>query len=347
MPTVSENRGFASDNYAGCHPRVLAALAEANIGHAPAYGHDAWTTEAELALAKHCGDDARCFFVANGTAANVLGLKSVCRSFDAVVCADDAHINTDECGAPEAIGGLKLMAINCPSGKLTPALIDQRLTTRLDVHRVRPRVLSLSQSTEQGLVYTLDELAALRQAATRHQLLLHIDGARFANAAVALGVDLKTMIQASGVDILSLGGTKNGLLFGEAVVFLHAALAEDFGYLRKQSMQLFSKMRFVAAQFLALYGSDLWLANARQANAMARFLAEQVASLDGVRVTRPVYANAVFAILPAGVAERLMRQTAFYVWNEASGEVRWMTAFDTTPDDISAFVSAIKREIAR
>jgi threonine aldolase len=336
---MSRPRGFGSDNHAGALPEVLDALAAVNHGHAGSYGHDEHTARAERLFAEHFGPQARAFLVFNGTGANVVALRAMCRPWEGVVCADTAHLNVDEGGAPERVGGLKLLTVPAPDGKLTPERVAPRLVRFGDEHAIQPKVLSVSQSTELGTLYSLDELRALSELAHEHGLLLHVDGARLTNAAAALGVPLGAL--AEGIDALSFGGTKSGLVFGEAVLFLCPELADGALYLRKQSMQLASKMRFAAAQFEALLTGDLWRRGAEHANAMARRLAERVSAVDGVRITQPVQANAVFAILPPGAAERLQRDWAFYTWDESTGEVRWMCSWDTTPEDVDAFAGAI------
>ena len=340
-------RGFASDNFAGAHPDVLAAVAAANDGHVPAYGADPYTAAAEARLRDHFGDDARSFLVFNGSAANVLSLIATARPFEAVICPDTAHLNVDECGAPERIAGVKLYTVAAPGGKLTPELVAARLRTiRIgDEHAAQPRIVSISNATELGTVYTPAEVRALADFAHQHDLLLHLDGARLANAAACVDVPLRALTTDAGVDVLSFGGTKNGLLLGDAVVFLSAGLADDFLYLRKQSLQLASKMRFVAAQFDTLLRDDLWLRNAAHANAMAGRLAHAVKEIPGVRITELVESNAVFAILPRAARERLLDvwpgDLPFHVWNEETGEVRWMTAWDTTEDDVDQFAAAV------
>jgi threonine aldolase len=344
---VDHPRGFASDNFAGAHPDVLAAVAAANDGHVPAYGADPYTAAAEARLRDHFGDDAHSFLVFNGSAANVLSLIATARPFEAVICPDTAHLNVDECGAPERIAGVKLYTVAAPGGKLTPELVAARLRTiRIgDEHAAQPRIVSISNAAELGTVYTPDEVRALADLAHQHDLLLHLDGARLANAAACLDVPLRALTTDAGVDVVSFGGTKNGLLFGDAVVFLSAGLADDFLYLRKQSLQLASKMRFVAAQFDALLRDDLWLRNAAHANAMAGRLAHAVKEIPGVRITELVESNAVFAILPPAARERLLGawpgDLPFHVWNEETGEVRWMTAWDTTEDDVDRFAAAV------
>jgi threonine aldolase len=339
-------RGFASDNYAGVHPDVLAAIAEANVGHASAYGNDEFTARAQQRLREVLGDHVETCFVFNGTGANVTGLQTMLNRWEGVICASSAHINVDECGAPERLLGAKLIDLPSDDGKLTPDQVRGAISGVDDEHRVQARVVSVTQSTELGTVYTPDELAALAETAHELGLYLHVDGARISNAAASLGIDLHATTGAVGVDVLSFGGTKNGLLGGEAVVFFDPELATNAKYARKQSMQLASKMRFVAAQFLALLSDDLWHRNAQHANTMAARLYEGVRDLPGVRVTRAVQANAVFATLPAAIIEALQEQFAFYVWDEATHEVRWMCSWDTTEEDVDDFVAAIAGAVA-
>jgi threonine aldolase len=336
-------RGFASDNSAGVHPAVMEALAAANRGHVYGYGHDDRTRAAQARFAEHFGDHARAFFVFNGTAANVLSLRAACRRWEAVICADSSHLNVDECGAPESVAGVKLLTIAVEHGKLTPELVQSRIERLGDEHAVQPRVVSVSQCTELGTVYTRPELRALAEHAHAHGLLLHMDGARLSNAAATLELTLGELSAGAGVDILSFGGTKNGLLGAEAVVFLAPELADGFDYVRKQSLQLASKMRFLAAQFEALLTDDLWLHGARRANAMAIRLAAAVRDVPGLTITQPVQTNAVFATLPASAIRSLRDQFEFYVWNERRGEVRWMCSWDTTEDDVDTFARAVRQ----
>jgi len=348
-------RTFASDNYAGIHPEVLAAIVEANTGHAPSYGEDPVTLEAKRQFRRHFGDGAEVALVFNGTGANVVGLQSMLRPFECVLTADGAHINVDECGAPERFLGSKVVGIPAPDGKLTPDLVASALTGLGDQHRVQPRVVSVSQSTELGTCYTPTELSDLSGWAHRHGLLLHLDGARLANAAAWLGCGLGDLGAGAGVDVLSFGATKNGAMGAEAVVVLRPDRAdradgvygvEALPYLRKQSMQLASKMRFVAAQFVAILEGDLWRRNASHANAMAARLAAGVADVDGVEVVQPVQSNAVFATLPHGVTQALQAEYPFYVWDESTGVVRWMASFDLTEADVDGFVARLTDLVA-
>jgi threonine aldolase len=337
---------FASDNYAPAHPDVLAAVVAANEGHAGSYGADPWTARAVERLRGHLGAQAEVFLVFNGTAANVLCIQALLRPYEAVICAESAHIAVDEGGAPERILGSKLIAVPTPDGKLTPELVEQRIVRLGDEHAVQPKVVSIAQTTELGTRYELDEVRALADLAHARGLLLHVDGARIANAAAALGVGLREATADLGVDALSLGATKNGALGAEAVVLFDPAHAEGFAWWRKQAMQLASKMRYAAAQLDALFAGELWLRNAAHANAMAQRLAAAVAGAPGVRIVRPVQANAVFAVLAPEVTERLQERFAFYVWDEATGEVRWMCSWDTTEADVDAFAAAVAEEAA-
>ena len=338
---------FASDNYAPAHPEVLAAVAAANEGHVSSYGSDVHTERAIGHVREHLGAEAEVLFVFNGTAANVLCLQALLAPYEAVICPATAHTVADECGAPERILGSRLIDVPTPDGKLTPDLVGERLVRRGDQHAVQPRVISIAQSTELGTLYDAAELRALTDHAHASGLLVHMDGARIANAAAALGLGLGEATRELGVDALSLGLTKDGALGAEAVVlFGDAAGRGAMAFHRKQTMQLASKMRFVAAQVSALLEGDLWRRNAAHANAMARRLAQAVADVPGVRVLRPVQANAVFAILDPAATERLQEQFAFYVWDERTGEVRWMCSWDTRPEDVDAFAAAIAREAA-
>jgi threonine aldolase len=341
---VTAPRGFASDNAATVHPEVLAAIARVNVGHAFGYGHDDYTRRVESLVSAQFGEHARTFLVFNGTAANVLCLRAACRPWEAVICAETAHLNVDECGAPERIAGVKLLSTPTEDGKLTPELVDRMIARVGDEHAVQPGAVSISQCTELGTLYTPQELHAITALAHERGMIVHMDGARLSNAAVALGLTLGALTV--GVDILSFGGTKNGLLGGEAVVVLRPELAEGFQYLRKQSLQLASKMRFLAAQFDALVSDQLWYACAERANAMAARLAQAVRDLPGLTITRPVQTNAVFATLPAAAIASLQQRFAFYVWDERRGEVRWMCSWDTTEQDVDGFASAVREALA-
>jgi threonine aldolase len=332
-------RGFASDNNAGVHPEVLAAIAEANTGHAAAYGEDPWTARAEQLLRAHFGEQAASYLVFNGSGANVLCFRSLCRQWESVICADSAHIELNEAGAPERIAGVKLHALATPDGKLTPELVATQLGRLGDIHAVQPRVVSVTQSTERGTVYSVGELQALTEHAHAHGLLVHVDGTRLSNAAAALDLPLRATITDAGVDVVSFGGTKNGLLLGEAVVFLRPELSANFLYLRKQTLQLASKGRFIAAQFIALLEGDLWHRNAAHANAMAARLRDALSDVAEVRLSQPVQANGVFAVIPPRAVADLQSEWRFNA-RQSTGEVRWMCSWDTTPDDVDAFAAA-------
>ncbi|MDR6559016.1 threonine aldolase [Arthrobacter pascens] len=339
-------RGFASDNYSGVHPEVLAALAAANEGHQVSYGEDDYTARLQELMEQHFGEGIECFPVFNGTGANVLSLQSLLPRWGAVVCASTAHINMDENGAPERIGGIKLLQVPTPDGKLTPELIDREAWGWGDEHRAQPLAVSITQTTELGTCYTPEEVRAIATHVHAKGMKLHMDGARLANAAAHLGVPLRAFTRIAGVDILSFGGTKNGLLFGELVVALNPEAAHGLLFLRKMNMQLASKMRFMSAQFIALLEGDLWLRSASHANAMAARLRAGVESVPGVELSQKTESNGVFAILPEGVADKLRKSFRFYDWNEAAREVRWMCSFDTTEEDVDAFVEAIRNELA-
>ena len=337
-------RGFASDNASGVHPAVMDAIVAANTGHVHAYGHDKWTERAEELFRRHFGDHVEAFCVFNGTGANVTALQALMKRHESVICPTTAHINVDECGAPERFTGGKLVDLATPDGKLTPALVDGSIEGVGFEHHSQARVVSVTQSTEYGTVYSPEELAAIVTTARVHDLKVHVDGARLANAAASLGCSLAEAC--AGADVVSFGGTKNGAMLAEAVVFLDSALATDFRYIRKQSAQLASKMRFASAQFIALLEGDLWRENALHANRMAALLAERVSGIDGVRVTQPVQANEVFAILPKDAIEPLQVAFDFYTWDERTGEVRWVTSWDTQPEDVMRLAAGVAQAVA-
>lgn len=342
---MSFRRSFASDNYAGVHPEVMAALARVNVGHQVAYGDDEVTAELGVLVKEHFGQAAQAFPVFNGTGANVVAMAAMSTPWSAVVCAQSAHINVDEGGAPEKVAGLKLWQVPTSDGKLTPELIDTQAWGFGDVHRAQPAVLALTQSTELGTVYTVAELAAVVERAKSHDMRVLLDGARIANAAVSLGVTFREFTTDLGVDAVSFGGTKNGAMGAEAIIVLNPDLVSAVGYLRKSDMQLASKMRYVSAQLVALLTDDLWHRNAANSNAMAQRLRDGVGSIDCVMVTREVQANAVFAVLPSDVTARLQQDLGFYTWDQATGEVRWMCSWDTTEADVDKFTAAIKAQI--
>ncbi|HEY2636197.1 MAG TPA: beta-eliminating lyase-related protein, partial [Solirubrobacteraceae bacterium] len=323
-------RTFASDNYAGMHPAVLAALGEANEGHAISYGDDPWTARLQELIRTELGEQARAFPVFNGTGANVLAIEALTRSWEAAIVAPGAHLNVDEGGAPER-AGRKLLVAEAEHGRLSVDTVARVAVRFGDEHAVQPKVVSLTQSTELGTVYAPDVVAEIAGWCHDRGMLLHVDGARLANAAAALDLPLGALTTDVGVDAVSFGATKNGAAMAEAVVFLRDDLGEGMAWLRKQSMQLASKMRFLSAQLVALLSDGLWRRNAAHANAMAARLSEAVA--PHVEITHPVEANGVFAVLPPAATERLQRDWRFYVWDEATGEVRWLCSWDTTPED--------------
>lgn len=339
-------RGFASDNYAGVHPEVIEAIRSANGGHVVAYGEDEYTERLQEVIQAHFGPAAAAYPVFNGTGANVLSLQTLLPRWGAVICADTAHINTDENAAPERVGGIKLLPVSTPDGKLTPGLIDKEAWGWGDEHRAQPLAVSITQTTEVGTCYSPEEVHRIAEHVHSLGMKLHMDGARLANAAAHLGVPLKTFTTDAGVDILSFGGTKNGLLYGEAVVVLDPETGNGMKHLRKMDMQLASKMRFVSAQLIALLESNLWLRSAEHANKMASRLRSGVEAIDGVQVTRETQSNGVFASLPPEAADIVRRSFRFYDWDRASGEVRWMCSFDTTDEDVDGLVSAVGKAVS-
>lgn len=340
---------FASDNTAGAHPKVLAAIAGAQSAPwASAYGSDPLTENAEAKLREVFGGNCDAFLVFNGTGANVLALSALLRPYECVICPDSAHLQVDECGALERFSGAKVIPVPSPDGKLRPEQLKPWLAWKGDVHRVQPKVVSISQPTELGTLYSPEELRSLADFAHENGILLHMDGARFGNAVAAQSLTLRAASADLGIDALSFGGTKNGLAFGEAVVFFGErtrSARADFPFHRKQGLQLASKMRFLAAQFLAYLDGDLWLRNASHANAMAARLAAAVRDADGLEIAQSVQANAVFARLPSATIEKLQKDFYFYVWDPATRVVRWMCSFETRPEDVDAFAAAIRREL--
>lgn len=341
---------LASDNYSGAHPEVLESIAASNAEHAPAYGGDSVTARAVELFKEHLGAHVDVFMTFNGTGSNVIGMQSLMRSWEAVICASSAHINVDEAGAPEKLLGSKLITLDTPDGKLTPAMIEAVQWRAGDIHQSQPKVVLITESTESGTRYSPEEIRAIADTAHGRGLYLYMDGARIANAAAGLGVELRAITTDAGVDAMSFGGTKNGTLLAEAVVILNPRLAtggdlsvtKNLGFIRKQYMQLSSKMRFSSAQFIALLTDDLWRRNASHANAMAQRLAAAVADVPGLRIERPVEANGVFATLPAHTIPILQEHTPFYVWDEAASEVRWLCSWDTTEQEIDDFASTVR-----
>jgi threonine aldolase len=334
-------RSFASDNNAGIHPKILQAIADANEGHVVGYGDDRFTEAVVAKFKQNFGDDIEVFTAFNGTAANCLGLKALTESHHAVICSEGAHIYTDECGAPERFTGCKLIPIAAPDGKLTVESVSHAYHGIGDQHHVQPRVISVTQATELGTVYKPKEIRDLAHFAHEHSMLLHMDGARIANAAVSLGLTLRGATRDLGVDVLSFGGTKNGAMGAEAVVFFNKELATDFLYVRKQAMQLASKMRFISAQFDALFTDDLWKKNAEQSNRMAALLREELPKIPQIKIMQPVEANGVFAQIPRHAISKIQERYFFYVWNEEQSLVRWMCSFDTTEKDVREFVQFV------
>jgi len=339
MTGAAPRKSFGSDNHAGTHPAVMRAIAEANTGDAVAYGADPWTEQAASEIRRLSGAHGEVYLVLNGSGANVLGLGLLLGRHEAVICAESAHINTDECGSAERILGTKLLTVAAPDGKLTPELIASRLPGRGDEHHAQPAVVAVTQSTEFGTCYSLDELRAIKDFCAANGLRVFLDGARLANAAAYLGCTLADL--AGNADVLSFGGTKNGAMGVEAVIVMRPTDAVSAPYLRKQHMQLASKMRFLAAQFNALLTEDLWLANAAHANAMTARLASGLARMPGVEIVYPVQSDAIFARLSPGHIAELRRTWTFEVWDESASIVRWMTAFDTSESDVDAFLSDI------
>jgi threonine aldolase len=334
-------RSFASDNNAGVHPRVLQAIAAANRGHVVGYGDDSYTEAVVRKFEQHFGSDIKVFFVFNGTAANCLSLKALTETYHAVICAEAAHIYTDECGAPEKFTGCKLIPVPASDGKITVEAVRHAYHGIGDQHHVQPRVVSITQVTEMGTAYTPREVRELARFAHERGMFLHMDGARIANAAVSLNLTLRQATRDLGVDVLSFGGTKNGALGAEAVIFFNNKFGRDFLYLRKQGMQLASKMRFISSQLAALLTNDLWRKNAQHANRMAELLEREIRKIPKVKIVHPVEANGVFAQIPRRAIAALQKRYFFYVWNEEESVVRWMCSFDTTEQDVKQFAEFV------
>lgn len=333
---------FASDNNAGVHPKIMDALYQANMGHCPAYGNDSITAETKELFKHTFGQDVEVAFVFLGTAANVLGLKTMMQTYDGVICTDVAHINQDEGGAPERFTG-KLLPVVHENGKLKVERVSPFLDYIGNPHKVQPKVISITQATEYGSVYTIEELKTITRFAHEHGVYVHMDGARLANAAVALKCSLKALTTDIGIDVVSFGGTKNGMMYGEAVVFCNPELAVNFPFAQKQGMQLASKMRYISAQFKALLTDNLWVDNAQHANNMAKYFAEKLAECNSVKITQPVEINCVFAQLPPAIIPLLQADFPFYVWNSENHEIRLMTSFNTDEKHIDAFVDRVQQ----
>jgi threonine aldolase len=342
-PRIS--RSFASDNNAGVHPEVLEAIDQANQGHVVAYGEDPYTRSAIKKFEEHFGPDIAVFFTFNGTGANVLSLQSLTRPFESVLCSDYAHIYVDECGAPEKLTGCKLIPLPQRNGKISLDSVRGAYHGIGDQHHSQPRVISITQSTEMGTVYQPAEIRALAEFARERGMFLHVDGARIANAAVSMGQTLRQATRDLGIDVLSFGGTKNGILGGEAVVFFRPELSRDFLYWRKQSMQLASKMRFIAVQFEALLSNDLWRRSAEHANRMARLLEKEVSRIPEIKIVWKVEANGVFAQIPRQAIEKIKQEYFFYMWIEEESIVRWMCSFDTTEEDVRRFAGVVEKAV--
>jgi len=336
-------RGFASDNNSGAHPAVIQAMIDANKGHVIGYGDDYYTAQAIETIKKHFGENIEVFLVFNGTGANVLSLNNITQSFHAVICAETSHINEDECGAPQKFTGCKLLTVETDDGKMSVEKIKEHVYGIGFEHHSQPKVISITQVTEMGTIYTVDEIREIAVYAHDNDMYLHMDGARLANAAVSLDLDFNEFTADVGVDVLSFGLTKNGAINAEAVIFFDKKLAENFKYYRKQGMQLGSKMRFMAVQFETLLSNDLWEKNAEHANKMASLLAEKVAEFPQIQITQKVEANGVFAIVPPEIISRLKKEFFFYMWDENNSEVRWMTSFDTQIEDIEKFVLLLRQ----
>jgi threonine aldolase len=342
---MKATRSFASDNNAGVHPDILRAISAANQGHVVGYGDDAYTHSAEALFKKQLGEDVEVFFVFNGTAANCLSLKALTNSYHAVICAEAAHIYVDECGAPEKFTGCKLVPVPAKNGKLTVDAVRSAYHGIGDEHHVQPKVISITQATEVGTVYKPNEIRDLAGFAHDHGMFLHVDGARIANAVAALGLSLRQATRDLGIDVLSFGATKNGALGAEAVAFFNPELAANFKFYRKQGMQLASKMRFISAQFEALFTNELWLQNARHANRMAQLLKRETSKIPQVKIIYNVEANGVFAQIPRKAIAKLQKRYFFYVWNEAQSVVRWMCSWDTTAEDVKQFAGFLRRSV--
>lgn len=334
-------KSFASDNYSGIHPEILEAILQSNLQHEISYGDDSYTQRSIHIFEKEFGK-VSVLFAFNGTGANVICLKCCTLPFESVICSDFAHIHVDECGAPTQSIGTTLLPVSTPDGKLTPELITPLLSRFGNVHHTQPKVISISQSTELGTIYSISELKNLCQFAHKNGMYVHLDGARISNAVAALGVSLKEATVDCGIDIMSFGGTKNGLMIGEAVLIFNDDLAKNAPYFQKQSAQLFSKNRFIAAQFNALLSNNLWLRMASHSNKMAQLLASEMGKIPGVKITRKVEANAVFSIIPTHAIEPLQKQFPFYVWDEQAHELRWMCSFDTSEEEIKSFATTLR-----
>lgn len=340
-------KGFASDNNAGVHPLILSEITRINDGHTIGYGSDEYTEKAKALFREILGSKTETYFVFTGTAANVLGLSSIARSWNSVITASSAHIEEDECGAPEKFIGCKVLTVDTPDGKITPRLVERHMHGFDFEHHSQPGIISITQATEMGTVYTSAEIGILADFAHSNGMYLHMDGARIANAAVSLDLPFRAFTTDAGVDVLSFGGTKNGMMYGEAVCFLREGISMDFKYIRKQGMQLASKMRFISAQYLAYFRNDLWKECASHSNSMARMLEAKIRGFSELKITQPVEANGIFVVMPADLAEKLRKSYFFYPWDDSIGEYRLMTSWDTTVEDIDGFVTILSRELGK
>ena len=347
MENSKEKRGFASDNNAGIHPEIISEVIAANSGHVIGYGSDIYTEMASGLFKKHFGVATETFFVFTGTAANVLGISCITQSWNSVITASTSHLEQDECGAFEKLSGSKVLTVDTSDGKISPALVEKHMHGFDFEHHSQPKVISITQATEMGTVYTPAEIKTLADFAHGRGMLLHMDGARISNAAVSLGLPFKSFTTDAGVDVLSFGGTKNGMMFGEAICFLKPGLSENFKYVRKQGMQLASKMRFISAQYIGYFRNDLWKKSASHANAMARILGEKLRSINGIIITQPIESNGVFVIIPHDIAEKVCSHYFFYPWNEKISEYRLMTSWDTKEEDIEDFVRLLSVELKK
>ncbi len=338
-------RGFASDNNAGIHPAILKAIGNSNIGHSIGYGDDDWTRESVRLFKNEFGESTEVFFVLTGTGANILGLMSLSHSFNSIICAETSHIHTDECGAPEKFTGCKVISIPTSDGKISPSLIERHLHGFDFEHHSQPGIVSITQATEMGTVYNVKEIRELADLIHEHGMFLHMDGARISNAAVSLGLNFREFTVDAGVDVLSFGGTKNGMMLGEAVLFFNPELSVYTKFYRKQAAQLYSKMRFVGAQFIPYLKDKIWKINAEHSNRMAKLLESEIRRIDRINITQKVESNGVFAIIPKNIIPALQKEFFFYTWDEQKGEVRWMTSFDTTEEDIRNFAELLKQSV--
>ncbi|SHH40535.1 threonine aldolase family protein [Tepidibacter thalassicus] len=334
---------LASDNYSGVHPKILQAIIDCNKKHAFPYGDDYYTKKAVEKFKEIFGEKIDVYFVSNGTAANVISLSSVLRSFESVICTDIAHITVDECGALERFTGSKILQLPHKDGKICIDDIKKTLNNRGVDRHTQPKIISISQVTEIGTVYTIDEIKNLVEFAHKNDLLVHIDGARISNAAVALDVSFKEMITDTGVDLLSFGGTKNGMMYGEAIISFNPKLSENLKYLRKQGMNVISKMRYISAQFLAFFENELWKENAKNSNAMAKLLATELQTIPDIKLLSPIESNIIFARIPEKWIKPLQSKYYFYKSEDESNLVRWVTSYDTTKEEILDFVNQIKQ----